>query len=48
MEARKDLIQIESPITMAVAMYSASTEQHDIVVCFLVLYEIGYPHNIIK
>ena len=36
MEARKDLIQIKSLVTVAMALYSASAKERDTIVCFLV------------
>jgi len=48
MEARKDLIQSKSLVTVAMALYSASAEDRDTVVCFLVLQDIGDPPKEMK
>ena len=48
MEARKDLIRSKSLVTVAIALYSASAEERDTVVCFLVLQETGDPPKEIK
>jgi len=48
MEAKNDLIHSKSLVTVAMALYSASAEERDIVVCFLVLQDIGDPPNEIK
>ena len=48
MEAKKDLIQSKSLVTVAIALYSASADERDTVVCFLVLQEMGDPPKEMK
>ena len=40
-DARRDLSQINSLVTMAMARYSASADDRETVVCFFVFHEIG-------
>ena len=48
MEAKNDLIHSKSLVTVAMALYSASAEERDTVVCFLVRQDMGDPPNEIK
>jgi len=45
-EARKDLIQINSLATLAMAPYSASAEDLGTVLCFFVFQETGDPPSV--
>ena len=46
MEAKKDLIHIKSLMTVAIALYSASANEQDTVVCFFVFQETGDPPKV--
>jgi len=48
MEAEKDLIQIRSLTTVAIAWYSALAKEQDTVVYFFVLHDMGNSPNVTK
>ena len=48
MEAKKDLIHINSLVTVAMALYAALVEQRDSVVCSFVREDIEDPARITK
>ena len=47
-EAKNELTQMRSLVTIAISRYSALVEECDTIVCFYVLYEMGDPPNVTK